>query len=456
MYGRFDGPVVMNALTGFEPDTMASELSPLKLSVFGCDPATTNRGVSALYSATLSGLSTRLPFTRFTVFDSGMGQRHRKHELPCGTLIDIRLRGLRGGKRFDRSENVHMMKIASRLGALGALLNSGIREIDSSAAALDISGGDSFSDIYGTQRFFSILKPKLIAIQRRIPLFLMPQTYGPFACPKNRKLARHAVLGAEMAWARDKRSFEVLADLLGSRFNPMNHRCGVDVAFGLPIRKPSQLPEQLLEWLDDSTPNFGLNVSGLIYNDVTAAKTQYNFRANYRETIEQVVQRVLAETEGRVFLVPHVMARHGSHESDPQACEEIYQKYRAKYSDRIMVTPSSLDECEVKWLIAQMDWFCGTRMHSTIAALSSLVPTCTIAYSDKARGVFEMCGAGEQVFDPRQSSTAELVECTLQSLVNRFETKRLISQCVPSVKEAAEQQLQAIADRLLSCSLEKH
>ncbi len=430
-----------------------SAANPVKISVLGCDPDTANRGVSALYASTLR-LAKYLPSAEITVFDSGLGQRKRKHELPCGTTLDLKLRGIRGGKRFDRSENVYVMKIAAGLGAVGAFLNPGIREIDFSTAVLDISGGDSFSDLYGAKRFSSVVQPKLIAIQRQVPLFLLPQTYGPFTCPKKREMARRAVVGAEMAWARDHRSFEILSDLLGNQFNPDNHRCGVDVAFGLPTREPTQLPERLSEWLADSSPNFGLNVSGLIYNDLAAMKRRFRFRADYHEAVEQIVQRALEETDGRIFLVPHVMASHGSYESDPQACDDIHQKFKARYGDRVMVTPASLDECEVKWLISQMDWFCGTRMHATIAALSSLVPTCTIAYSDKARGVFELCGAGDQVFDPRQLSTAELIEYTIQSLRHRVESRKKISECLPSVKEAAEQQLQVIADRLLSCSQE--
>ena len=65
------------------------------------------------------------------------------------------------------------------------------------------------------------------------------------------------------------------------------------------------------------------------------------------------------------------------------------------------MAPAFADSREAKWLISKCDWFCGTRMHSTIAGLSSGVPTSTLAYSGKAQGVFESCGQGDCVADMR-------------------------------------------------------
>lgn len=45
-----------------------------------------------------------------------------------------------------------------------------------------------------------------------------------------------------MAWARDERSFDVLKDLLGDAFDPLRHRSGVDVAFGLPADSRRRMP----------------------------------------------------------------------------------------------------------------------------------------------------------------------------------------------------------------------
>ena len=113
---------------------------------------------------------------------------------------------------------------------------------------------------------------------------------------------------------------------------------------------------------------------------------------------------------------------------------------------RVVISPTSFDQCEVKWLIAQTDWFCGTRMHATIAAISSRVPTATVSYSDKAQGVFESCAQGEQVIDPRKLDTPEIVERLKSSFKFRADAEASLAEHLPSVKAKAAEQMDAVAD----------
>ena len=53
---------------------------------------------------------------------------------------------------------------------------------------------------------------------------------------------------------------------------------------------------------------------------------------------------------------------------------------------RYLVSPE-YNAAETKWIISQMTLFAGARTHSTIAALSSGVPTLSFAYSIKAQGI---------------------------------------------------------------------
>ena len=53
----------------------------------------------------------------------------------------------------------------------------------------------------------------------------------------------------------------------------------------------------------------------------------------------------------------------------------------------VQVLPRGLSAAEFKWIIARCAVFAGARTHSTIAALSSHVPTLSISYSAKAKGI---------------------------------------------------------------------
>jgi polysaccharide pyruvyl transferase WcaK-like protein len=341
------------------------------------------------------------------------------------------------------------MQMASRLGYLGAWRNEGVRLIDSCVAVLDVSGGDSFSDIYGRARFNNVYRPKAIAIHRRKPLILLPQTYGPYKDPGVGTLAASVVCKANMAWARDPHSFNNLRKLLGDRFDPEIHQCGVDLAFGL-TQSPANhlLGARLGEWLANKSaaqPLIGFNVSGLIYNDPAAATSRYGLKADYRQTVTGFLQKILDQTPARLLLISHVMDRPGHFESDLEACCDVAVRL-AKYENRVDVAPLTLNESQAKWLVAQMDWFCGTRMHSTIAGLSSGVPTAAISYSDKTKGVFETCKQGQQVLDPRIQATSDVIDGLWESFSSRDKLRESLSTALPEVMEIVASQLRTIAE----------
>lgn len=416
-------------------------------ALFGAAPDTGNRGVSALLRCVLEAVGGAFPESKLLVFDNASGARTDSRLLENHTPYEFCRIGARGGRRYYRPENLATMAAFSSLGPAGRL-HPFIRRLDACAAILDVSGGDSFSDIYGGDRFWSIARPKLIAKRRGIPLILLPQTYGPFQGRRARRVARAAVEGAKMAWARDRYSFEALRDLLGDGFDASHHRQGVDMAFNLRAIDPGDKVEpELRSWLGDARL-VGVNVSGLITIDPPWAKRRFGLRASYFEAIVQAIESLMEAPDLRLVLVPHVTASPQSRESDPEACRRVFQALRPELRSRVAIAPTNLDECEVKWLISKTGWFCGTRMHSTIAALSSKVPTASVAYSDKTRGVFESCGVEDQVIDPRLLGTSEVVERLIESFERREQTKALLSTTIDQVKARATEQLRCIIEEL--------
>ena len=420
-------------------------------ALFGAAPDTGNRGVSALSRCVIEGVGSALPDSRLLVFDNGSGTRADSIRLESGVDYAFSRIGARAGRRYYAPENLATMTAFSRLGRSIGGFHPSIRVLDQCDAILDISGGDSFSDIYGSKRFWSVARPKLIASRRGVPLVLLPQTYGPFRGRRARRVAREAVLAARMAWARDRYSFEELKGLLGDDFDEARHRKGVDMAFNLRAVDPGEkLDSEARRWLREKADHtlIGLNVSGLIALEFDRARNRFGLRANYLDALEALIRALMEHSGSRLFLVPHVMTPFGSPGSDAEACFSLLNRFPSSLTSRIRVTPTQLDECEVKWLIAETDWFCGTRMHSTIAALSSGVPTAAIAYSDKTRGVFESCGVEDQVIDPRHLETDAVVGRLVESFERRAHTRHLLSTTVADVKESAAAQFRCIADVL--------
>jgi colanic acid/amylovoran biosynthesis protein len=366
-----------------------------------------------------------------------------------GQQFQYRRYGLRVSRRVYRSESLAAMRAAARTKALP---NRGVAAIRRADAVLDISGGDSFADIYGRRRFELVSRPKLLALQLGRPLVLLPQTYGPFQTRRTRQLAAEIVRRASVVWARDPDSFERLRWLLGSAFDPERHRSGVDVAFGLPQCNPTDgLSSRVRSWVgsDHLGALVGLNVSGLLAND-DASRQHFRLKVDYRRLVRQLTIRLLTAgaDDVRLLLIPHV-ADSRSEESDVDACRALLDRLPPGCRDRVEVVDTRLTAGQVKGLVSKLDWFCGTRMHSTIAALSSGVPAAAIAYSPKTRGVFETCDQAQAVADARALTTDEALEVLWDSWVHRSDAERTLAKRLPEVLERAETQWDDILSLVL-------
>ncbi len=388
---------------------------PLRVGVFGASLDTGNLGVSALGVATVRGILEVEPAARVTLFDNGT--RPRSQELRAGDWrATVDLVPSVYSRRFYRLSNQQQAWFAARMG-LGRL-HPFLRRLADLDAVLDISGGDSFSDLYGPRRFRWAAVPKRLALRSAPRLVLLPQTYGPFGHPGRRAAATELIAGAQQAWTRDLRGLEVLRSLLGDRFDTGRHRAGVDVAFGLPSRVPDTPGAR--ECVDrvraGSRLVFGLNVSGLLY--FPSRRARFGLRGSYRDLVHAVASRLLEEPGSQLLLVSHVA---DTRESDLAACRDLLSRLPAALRSRVVVAPACEDPMEAKWIIGHCDWFCGSRMHACIAGLSQGVPTTTIAYSDKSLGVFETVDSGDWVFDPRARSGPGLVDAILGTLAFREE-----------------------------------
>lgn len=414
-------------------------VTSVRVCLVGATDDTGNLGVSALMRSVLVGLARRAPDARLTVFDNQRGLRR------ATTMVDDREYtyerfGMWPSRRVHRPESLWNLRVAARV---GGGRNPGARRILEADAVWDISGGDSFGDLYGRARWNFIAQPKRLALGCGRPLHLLPQTYGPFRDHAHRATAAAIVRDAETAWARDADSYAALRELAGADFDPTRHRLGVDVAFGLDAREPQRGPVELRYLLrrPRTAPLVGVNVSGLLYNDAGATR-HYGLRAHYPTVIARVVRSLVEDAGADVVLVAHV--RGLGAESDDLAIEDLRDGLPADIRQRVTALPRGLDTSEMKWVIGQFDWFCGTRMHSTIAALSSGVPAAAIAYSLKTRGVFATCGLGDRVADARSLTTDHVVADILKSYGERRVSAAVLRQTLPDVRRRADEQMDEI------------
>ena len=230
---------------------------------------------------------------------------------------------------------------------------------------IDITQGDSFSDIYGKKRFYTWTIEKEIVQKIGVPLILGPQTYGPFVNEKCKRFAAKVIDAASLVISRDETSTAYLKSL-----SSKDVVTGIDVAFLLPYHKSNVLNNGKL--------NIGINPSGLIWQKFgqETSKVAITYKADYRKYLKNIVEYLCKENKYNVFIIPHVS-------SDENAAKWLKEKF-----DEIYIFPMFESATDVKNIIASMDCFIGTRMHATIAAMSSGVPVIPVSYSRKFEGLY--------------------------------------------------------------------
>jgi len=278
----------------------------------------------------------------------------------------------------------------------------------------DIRGGDSFSDIYGLQRFLWGFVMQWVVILVRGEIIQFPQTYGPYKSRVARVLARFLLLRSSVIIARDLESKRVAQGLVG---NCKTVLLSPDVAFSLEPVVPENIqldPPSPPSSVARSSPIVGVNVNGLMFNGGYNRQNMFGLKMNYPRFLKELLLALAKEQPGEIWLVPHTYAPKGNVESDNDACFQVRDALPEGVRNRVRIVTAEYDAHHIKGVIGLCDFFVGSRMHSCIAALSQGIPCVGVAYSMKFRGVFESVGMAEWVADARSLTTDEALARVLE------------------------------------------
>jgi len=397
------------------------------VAILGASADTGNLGVSALHESLVGGVRAADPDRPVVVFDNGLNGWGGDRRVDPRSGVD--LVGLRLSRRYYRPESLRTNQWAWKFLRRRLLV---AKTMADAGVALDISGGDSFTDLYGDHRWHLVTGWKRLCLAMGTPLVLAPQTYGPFDDAGRRAQAAELIRASHQAWARDADGLAALEDLLGADFDPARHREGVDVAFALPVGEPK--PRAV-----EGRTRVAVNISGLVLDDPESQR-RFGIAVDYGSVVRRVLEGLLADESVEVMLLAHVRSQPGMLDGDDHACRRLEAEFAERFGGRISVLEPETAGDAKAW-VQTCDWLVGTRMHATIAALSSGVPAATIAYSHKAAGVFASVGQGDAVVDARSVSDDHCVERTLELFAQRDERREALAQAVPPIVERAKAQI---------------
>lgn len=281
-------------------------------------------------------------------------------------------------------------------------------------------GGDNYSLDY---RLPSLLMGiDRLAMDMDKPVFLWGASVGPFEGDAHfvPAIKRH-LEGFSKILVRESVSFRYLTEVLLLK----NVSQMVDPAFTL---EPEALNCDAFWPQAVANGVIGLNVSPLI--------------ERYKKLGQDLVDetacfvRDCVQTSGfGVVLIPHVGPLDGTGKnSDAHYMASILQRC-VDLGSTVTMVPPTLNAAQLKHVISQLRFFIGARTHATIAALSSGVPTVSIAYSVKARGINRDLFSNEAVVLPTPDLSAKTLQEKLDYLqANEESLREKLAQAMPTYR----------------------
>lgn len=410
-----------------------------KISLMGANLDTGNMGVGALMMGAITCTKNIWPDAEISLLEYDEHPKTFECRLG-GALVPVRLVPLRFSKKIYLPNNIARLLLQSvvlRFLPFPALRNrafkknSCLQHLHDADLVLSIAGGDSFSDIYGMERFFYITLPLLWAIVMGKKIVLMPQTIGPFKNVFTARIAAFIMKRSSMVYARDNESLLVARRLMGRRRAAKARFC-YDIGFVLDPVKPTAPAFAFQEKNTRSKLLVGLNISGLLCMGGYSGKNMFALKIDYSDLMRSLIKYLIEVKKTIVVLVPHVFGTFP--ESDTEAVSRFFNELTGEYGTDLLCVEGDYDQNEIKYIIGQCNFFIGSRMHACIAALSQCVPAVGIAYSRKFAGVMQSIGVEHLIADPRKNSKMEILELIGRAIDAREKWTRLLREKMPHIQ----------------------
>lgn len=430
----------------------------MKVCLIGASLDTGNLGVSALAESSIKVVLNHWPDAE--IFLLGSGQKPKQHRLFLFER-EIFVRALPMRISVNIFLPYHLLwfvfygliaKVFPRSSLKDRLItrNQYYQTLSRMDFAVDITGGDSFSDIYGFRRFILSFLPKWLVVFLGKELILLPQTYGPFKRRLTEMMAKYILNRASLIYSRDRAGIKYVTDMLGNRTGDGKIRFSPDVAFVLDSRRPSNMDiGSLPDVRSNKSVVVGLNVSGLLYYGGYTRNNMFGLRGDYRQIIHRIIEFLLAKEDVLVLLVPHVIPTVGpldveAVENDVAACLNMYKEFSDRHRNRIFMASGNYDQSQIKYVIGLCDFFLGSRMHSCIAALSQNIPAVGLAYSRKFSGVFDSVGVAELVIDLRNETEGNILALVGKAFSRRQAIVQKLSETIPEAQQVILEALSSV------------
>jgi colanic acid/amylovoran biosynthesis protein len=417
-------------------------MDQMRLLLLGISPDSTNMGVGALAAGLTKAAVESMPNVAIAILDYSKEPKKLVYNT-ADTEVEVSLVAMRYSRKLYLRNNIVRLILSALIWRImpSQILknkiiaqNYHLRQISEADIIGSVSGGDSFSDIYGLGRLIYVFLPQLLVILMKKKLVQLPQTLGPFKGRLAKRIAAYVLSNSDIVYSRDYESIEEVEAIVSVDRHRSKVRFCYDVGFVVDPLRPKKLDLDGLEDSESGKILIGLNISGLLYIGGYSRDNMFGFKVDYKQLIRNLIDSLIVEKDARILLIPHVFGSDDSSESNSVVCEKLYAELKSIYGDRLFLARGFYNQNEIKYIIGMCDFFIGSRMHACIGAVAQNIPTVSLAYSKKFQGVMGAVGLGDYVADPRVMNEHDIAYMIGNALEKRSEIRKRLEQKMPEVK----------------------
>lgn len=302
-----------------------------------------------------------------------------------------------------------------------------------SSNAVIFTGGDNLSLDYGVASLYHLANFAEKGVDMGVPAILWGASVGPFTAKPavEREMVKHLKRYAAIT-VRESASYEYLQELGVT---------GVTLVADPAFTMSPEAFEVADLTFGNSSNILGLNVSPLVrgYRKDVASRMQLD-----RDVVD-FIKDIVTKTDMSVLLVPHVDPLDGSSVNSDSSYMQGLLKRLPEHHDRVKLAPRNLNAAQLKYLISHCRFFIGARTHATIGAFSMGVPTISIAYSVKAKGINKDLFCDTRFVLDTPLVTRDTLHDSLNLLIQEeVATRALLQERIPVFRENAYKSLYAL------------
>ena len=273
-------------------------------------------------------------------------------------------------------------------------LFGGFYDVVSQLKAIVDVGGYAFSSNWNCTYFIQIA---LLAKYLKIPMYYMPQSFGPFDFPVSLdEKVKSGFEWAQVIFAREKEGYTLLTQKYGLN----NVRRAKDLVLQ---NKKINLDNIYLKRHREE--DFCLPTS----DNVAIVPNMRNYTFGNRDQILEIYKTLIEEllVYGKnVYIV--------CHSKDEQACEDIYRMFPE--SRHVFLYEKQLDCLEFSILAKEFQYIFASRYHAIVHAYKEGIPCIALGWAEKYQELLSLFGQEKYLFDVRERIEIESFLGTVKTM----------------------------------------